>query len=252
VVISGDEQAVLDLAGLWQERGAKTKRLRVSHAFHSPRMDAMLKEFAEVAHGLSFSPPQIPIVSNVTGEPVSAEEVCSAEYWVRHVREPVRFCDGVRWLEAQGVRSFLELGPDGVLSAIAQECLAEEQGIEDAAGADGAAGSDGGAVNGDPVNAGSVVAVPALRGERPQAQTLISALAEVWTRGVEVDWAAVFKGSGARRVPLPTYAFQRERYWLEASAGTGDMTSAGQGVAEVGFWEAVERDDLEEVAGALG
>ena len=125
VVISGDEDAVLDLAGLWQEQGRKTKRLQVSHAFHSPRMDGMLEEFAEVARGVSFSPPQIPIVSNVSGEQIG-EELATAAYWVRHVREPVRFMDGMRWLEAQGVKSFLELGPDGVLSAMARECLCAE------------------------------------------------------------------------------------------------------------------------------
>ena len=111
VVISGDEQAVLDLAGIWSERGHKTKRLNVSHAFHSPHMDPVLDELAEVANSISFAPPQIPIVSNLTGEPLSVEQICSADYWVSHVREPVRFCDGVRWLHAQGARSFLELGP---------------------------------------------------------------------------------------------------------------------------------------------
>ena len=175
-------------------------------------MDAMLEEFSEVTRGLSFSPPQIPVVSNLTGELVTGEELTSARYWVEHVREPVRFMDGVRWLEAQGVRSFLELGPDGVLSAIAQGCLVGEQGVEEPAHVE-AAGS----------NAGSVVAVPLLRGEHPEAQTLLSSLAELWTHGVEVDWGALFEGSGAQRVGLPTYAFQRERYWLKASAGVGDM-----------------------------
>jgi acyl transferase domain-containing protein/thioesterase domain-containing protein/NAD(P)-dependent dehydrogenase (short-subunit alcohol dehydrogenase family)/acyl carrier protein len=233
VVISGDEDAVLDLASLWAERGAKTKRLRVSHAFHSPRMDGMLKEFGEVARGVSFAPPAIPIVSNLTGEPVSAERLCSAEYWVSHVREPVRFMDGVRWLEAQGVGGFLELGPDGVLSAMAQDCLEGEQAIKEPAGAeaDGSGGAlngagDGGSSYGDPV-----VAVPLLRGERPEAQALISALAEVWTHGVQVDWGALFRGSGAKQVKLPTYAFQRERYWLKAS-GAGDMASAGLSSAD--------------------
>jgi acyl transferase domain-containing protein len=123
VVVSGDEEVVLDVAGLWGERGVKTRRLRVSHAFHSPRMDAMLEEFAEVASGLSFAAPRIPVVSNLTGERVAAERICSPGYWVEHVREPVRFMDGVRWLGAQGVSGFLELGPDGVLSALVGECL---------------------------------------------------------------------------------------------------------------------------------
>ncbi len=205
VVVSGDEDAVLGLMGVWEGRGRKTKRLRVSHAFHSPRMDGMLEEFAGILRGVSFAAPRIPIVSNLTGELVSEGEVCSAEYWVRHVREPVRFCDGVRCLEAQGAGSFLELGPDGVLCAMSQECL---------------------------VGDGGGVAVPVLRGERPEAEALFGALAEVWVRGADVDWPVVFEGSGARRVALPTYAFQRERYWLEDSRGAGDMASAGQTAAE--------------------
>jgi acyl transferase domain-containing protein/acyl carrier protein len=226
VVVSGDEEAVLDLAGLWGERGAKTKRLRVSHAFHSPRMDAMLGEFAEVADGLSFSAPRIPIVSNLTGEPAAVERLCSAGYWVEHVREPVRFMDGVRWLGAQGVRSFLELGPDGVLSVMSRECLDEQQGSADGAG-------DPGVDSGSATSAGPVVAVPLLRGERPEVHALLGALAEVWVNGTSVDWAELFEGSAAKRVSLPTYAFQRERYWLSAGAlGAGGVVSAGQASAD--------------------
>ncbi|MFI5009399.1 MAG: SDR family NAD(P)-dependent oxidoreductase [Solirubrobacterales bacterium] len=209
VVFSGDEDAVLELAGVWRERGRKVKRLRVSHAFHSPRMDGMLREFADVAESIEFHAPRIPVVSNVTGEAAVAEEMCSAGYWVRHVREPVRFLDGVRWLAARGVNRFLELGPEGVLAAMAQDCLAEE--------ADDARGS-----------AGPPVAVAVLRGGRPEVQALFGALAEVWVRGVDVDWPRVFAGSGARRVALPTYAFQRERYWLSMQAGGAvDLASAG-------------------------
>ncbi len=222
VVVSGDEDAVLGVVGFWRGRGVKTKRLRVSHAFHSPRMDGMLSEFAEVARGLAFSPPRIPIVSNVSGELVVAERICTAGYWVEHVRKPVRFTDGVRWLWAEGVRSFLELGPDGVLSAMVGECLGED----DVQGVDGVEGDWVG--GGADVLDGGVVVVPLLRGERPQAQALIGALGELWVRGVEVDWRGLFEDSGARRVDLPTYAFQRERFWLEDGLGVGDMVSAGQ------------------------
>jgi acyl transferase domain-containing protein/thioesterase domain-containing protein len=213
VVFSGVEDAVLGLAALWEGRGRKVKRLRVSHAFHSSLMDPMLEEFGEVAGGLSFAVPRIPVVSNVTGGLVSGEEMCSAEYWVRHVREPVRFFDGVRWLGGQGVGSFLELGPEGVLSAMCQDCL----GGADALG-------DGGE------RPGGLVAAATLRRERPEAQTLLAGLAELWVHGVEVDWEAVFKRSRAERVKLPTYAFQRERYWLQTTgAGVGDVASAGLG-----------------------
>ena len=200
VVLSGDEDAVLELASMWEARGRKTKRLRVSHAFHSPRMDAMLEEFARVAEGLSFSEPQFYVVSDVTGEVASAEQLCDPAYWVRHVREPVRFAACVQTLREREVTSFLEVGPDGVLSAMVRDCLAEE---------------------GDPRRASAVGVVPALRAGRGEERTLLAGLAALWARGVEVAWGELFVGSGAERVELPTYAFQRERYWLGPAVGTG-------------------------------
>ncbi|MEU3964826.1 type I polyketide synthase, partial [Streptomyces buecherae] len=224
VVIAGDEAAVLEVAGQWSEQGRKTSRLRVSHAFHSPRMDAMLGDFRKVVEGLSFTPPTIALVSNVTGEPADTDDVCSAEYWVRHVRQAVRFADGVRALEKLGVTSFLEVGPDGVLTAMTQDCLR--------------------------VDAGSAsVVAPVLRKDRPEVQALMAALAELHVHGVEVGWERVFAGRGARTVELPTYAFQRQRYWLEDRA----QASSGSAVDSVDarFWDAVEREDLEALAEAL-
>ncbi|MFE4802061.1 acyltransferase domain-containing protein, partial [Streptomyces sp. NPDC056708] len=201
-VVSGDEDAVLAIAAHFGAEGRKTKRLRVSHAFHSPRMDAMLDEFRAVAEGLTFNAPQIAIVSNVSGRVVSDEEICSADYWVRHVREAVRFLDGMGALQDQGVATFLELGPDGVLSAMGQDC------VEDSA------------------------FVPVLRKERDEALTLVTALAELYVRGTSVDWAAYFAGTGARRVGLPTYAFQREHFWL-VSLPAGAVDGSGLGVRAV-------------------
>ncbi|KUM96732.1 hypothetical protein AQI95_42325, partial [Streptomyces yokosukanensis] len=197
VVISGDEDAALAVAASFADR--KTKRLTVSHAFHSPHMDGMLDAFREVAESLTYAAPRIPVVSNLTGAPVT-DEMGSAEFWVRHVREAVRFLDGVRVLEAAGVTTYLELGPDGVLSALAQDCINAEEGAF----------------------------VSALRAGRTEPETALAALARVHARGAAVDWSAYYAGTGARRVDLPTYAFQHERYWLAPGAAeSGDLSVAG-------------------------
>ncbi|MEU1630893.1 type I polyketide synthase [Streptomyces sp. NPDC020096] len=204
VVIAGDEDAVLEIAARFESQGRKTKRLTVSHAFHSPHMDGMLAEFRKVAEGLSYAAPRIPIVSNLTGAVVYAEEICLPDFWVRHVREAVRFLDGVRALHGAGVTTFVELGPDGVLSAMAQDC----------------------------VTADDTAFVPALRNGRPEAEALTTAVALAHVRGCAVDWDAYFAGISARRVDLPTYAFQRQRYWLDVGVSIEDMIAAGLDTAD--------------------
>ena len=215
VVVSGDEDAVLELQATWEERGARTKRLRVSHAFHSPRMEGMLDEFRRVAEAVAYQAPRIPLVSNLTGNLAASEELCTAEYWVRHAREPVRFADGVRWLLDEGVRSFLELGPDGTLSAMVGECVDGERAAGESVDGERASGEQ------------PVAATPALRPGQEEARSLLTGVAGLWARGVGVDWARVLDGTPARRVALPSYAFQRERYWLEPERA-GDAGAVGQ------------------------
>src|SRR5262249_35020665 len=123
-VISGDEEVVLAVARRFEDKGRKASRLVVSHAFHSHHMDGMLDAFRRVAEGLTFHPPRIPIVSNLTGKLAGATDLASPDYWVNHVRNAVRFSDGVHTLYDEGVRTFLELGPLSVLSALAQEAVA--------------------------------------------------------------------------------------------------------------------------------
>ncbi|MEU5214229.1 type I polyketide synthase, partial [Streptomyces sp. NPDC020742] len=215
VVVSGEADTVTRIAGQLAERGRKTRRLRVSHAFHSPLMDAMLTEFDEVARGVRYAPPRIPVVSNLTGKPAADADLTSPEYWVRQVREPVRFCDGVRALEADGVRTWLELGPDGALAALAWESLAEP-------GADTAA-------------------LPVLRRAQPEVRSALLAAAGLHVRGLATTSAAL-SGERAHRVELPTYAFQRRRYWLEPADGpAGAVPSSTE---DQQFWDAVERADL--------
>ncbi|MDH6133805.1 acyl transferase domain-containing protein/acyl carrier protein [Kitasatospora sp. MAA4] len=194
VVISGTEDAVEEVCAHF----GKSTRLRVSHAFHSPLMDPMLEDFRAVIAGLTFEAPRIPLVSNVTGAVASPELVCTPEYWVRHVREAVRFADGLESLTGEGVSAFLELGPDGVLSAL----------VEDA------------------------VAAPALRRDRPEETELLTGLAQLHVAGVRLDWSQVFAGTGARRMDLPTYPFQHERYWPRPAVHVGDVTGAGLTPAE--------------------
>ncbi|MFD7932595.1 SDR family NAD(P)-dependent oxidoreductase, partial [Streptomyces sp. NPDC059742] len=222
VVVAGDEDAAVAVAEAFPDR--KTKRLTVSHAFHSPHMDGMLEDFRRVVEGLSFEAPRIQVVSNLTGAVVS-DEMGSAEFWVRHVREAVRFLDGVRALEAAGVTTFVELGPDGVLSALAQDCLTGDA---------------------------DVAFVPVLRAGRGEAETVVTAVAQAHVRGVEVDWSAFFAGTGAGRVELPTYAFQPQRYWPETIL-SGAVVAAAPAVDAVDsrFWDAVERGDLTSLASEL-
>ncbi|MBB5940354.1 type I polyketide synthase, partial [Streptomyces zagrosensis] len=195
VVVSGDADAVEEWLPRWE--GRKTSRLRVSHAFHSPRMEPMLAEFRTVAERLTYSEPRIPVVSNVTGEIVSAFD---ADYWVRHVRQAVRFADGIQVLWDLGVRRFLELGPDAVLSAMARQCVEEDA---------------------------EAVFVPALRAKHAEESVFASFLGRAHTAGVSVDWDVFYAGTGAQRVDLPTYAFQRERFWLTPGAAPGDVSAAG-------------------------
>ncbi|MGW3328907.1 SDR family NAD(P)-dependent oxidoreductase, partial [Streptomyces virginiae] len=214
VVIAGDEDAAVAVVGAFPDR--KTKRLTVSHAFHSPRMDGMLDAFREVVEGLSFEAPRIPIVSNLTGALVS-DEMGSAEFWVRHVRDAVRFLDGIRSLEAAGVTTFVELGPDGVLSALAEDCLTGDA---------------------------DVAFVPVLRSGRGEPETVVTAVAQAYVRGVEVDWSAFFAGTGVTRVELPTYAFQRQRYWPETILSGAVASELASDAVDARFWDAVERGDL--------
>ncbi|MHA7962072.1 type I polyketide synthase, partial [Streptomyces sp. L500] len=198
VVISGAEDAVERLRAHFEGDGRKTSRLRVSHAFHSPLMEPMLDDFRTTVAALTFARPDLTVVSNVSGGLAGDDQLRSPDYWVRHVREAVRFADGIRTLHAEGVTRFLELGPDGTLSAMARETLPDE-----------------------------TPAVPALRKDRPEETALVTALAHLSVQGVDVDWSALFTGTAARGTDLPTYAFQHRRYWPEPAPATGDVGTAG-------------------------
>ncbi|MFF3752733.1 type I polyketide synthase [Streptomyces sp. NPDC002018] len=206
VVISGDTDAAEEVAALLRQAGRKTSRLPVSHAFHSPHMDGMLDDFRTTAKQLTYAPPRIPVISTLTGRPATGDDLRTPDYWTNQVRDTVRFADALHTLQERGVTAYAELGPDGILTGLAKAVL------------------DGGR--------GAVTTVPLLRRDRPEAETVVTALGHLHCAGVRPDWAAFFAGTGARRVPLPTYAFQHERYWVEQAGAPAD--AAGLGLAAAG------------------
>ncbi|MGB3443399.1 MAG: type I polyketide synthase [Actinophytocola sp.] len=192
VVISGPEASVEAVAATLAERGHKTKRLTVSHAFHSALMEPMLGAFRDVAAKLTYAAPAIPLVSTVTGEPVTGID---ADYWVRQARGAVRFADAVRTLAGLGVTSYLEVGPDAVLTGMAGQTLETPAAL-----------------------------VPALRRDHGEVDTVLAAVAALHVAGADIDWTAVF--GGGRRVDLPTYAFSHQRFWLKPGT-SGDPSGIG-------------------------
>ncbi|MFF0579687.1 SDR family NAD(P)-dependent oxidoreductase [Streptosporangium saharense] len=199
VVLSGAAEAVAELSAVIAARGHRIRRLRVSHAFHSPLLDPMLEAFHEVATGLGYRRPALPVVSTVTGRIATPDELADPRYWTRHVREPVRFLAGARAALGAGAHVLLEVGPDAVLTAMAADCVADL----------------------DVDRRPRLLATS--RHDLPEADALASALGGLFTEGVEVDWAAYFAGHGARRTPLPTYPFQRERHWLDIGTPGGPL-----------------------------
>ncbi|MGV9264029.1 alpha/beta fold hydrolase, partial [Kitasatospora sp. NPDC003701] len=222
LVLSGHEDQVLAVAATLAERGFRTKALTVSHAFHSGLMDPMLEEFGAVVSGLDLREPVLPLVSTVTGR-AETELWTDPAYWVRQVRQAVRFADAVATMLDLGAGTFLEVGPDAVLAGMVAECLPQD----------------------GPARA----VVPALRKDRDQARAVVEAVARLHATGTPVTWPALFEGTGARRVDLPTYAFQRRRYWPEASgAGAKDATGLGlEAAAHPLLGAAIEVADSDEV-----
>ncbi|MFE0175587.1 type I polyketide synthase, partial [Streptomyces sp. NPDC059002] len=218
VVVSGDADAVREVAARFAERGVKTKELRVSHAFHSPHMDGVLEEFLRVAETVTYHEPSIPVVSNVSGRIAAEGELTSGEYWAGHIRAGVRFHDGVRALREQSVTTFLELGPDPVLTAMVQDTVAG-LGTEDPA-----------------------VVTALLNRRYDEPRTALRALAAAHAGGADVDWSPLHGTGRDRRVALPTYAFQRKRHWIDAPAATRGLTGGPTAAAT----ETEDAEDLDD------
>ncbi|QYN17783.1 type I polyketide synthase [Amycolatopsis sp. DSM 110486] len=204
VVLAGPLPALAEIRVRVEAAGYRARELAVSHAFHSPLMAPMLGEFEAVLGELTYRPPRIPVVSAVTGAVADADELCSPGYWVRQVERTVRFADGVSALGRAGVRAVLELGPSGALAAAAGEVLDRD------------------------LPAAALTCVGAARRDRPEVESLLGAVLGLHVHGCAVDWASVLGGTGGRTIPLPTYAFQRRRYWPDHERGArADLGSAG-------------------------
>ena len=195
-VISGACEAVRRVTAELEGEGFRCSLLPVSHAFHSPLMEAILPEFLTVAEQVTYSRPKIPLVSNVTGD-TDPNTCISAEYWVRHIRQSVRFMDSLEAVYGQGYRMFLEIGPQPVLSGL------------------------GGAI----LSSQDCTWLPSLRRGRSDWHQILGSLGELYVRGQSVNWASVDAAYVERRAPLPTYPFQRKRFWIKETEGSRDLTS---------------------------
>lgn len=191
VVISGKKEAVAAITNTLTAKEIKTQKLAVSHAFHSPLMEPMLPDFARVAREVTYSQPKIDLISNVTGE-LASDEIATPEYWCRHIRQPVRFAASMETLHQGGYELFLECGPKPILLGMGRKCLPEEVGVW----------------------------LPSLRSGQKDWQQILLSLSELYVRGVAVDWLGFDKDYPRRKVALPTYPFQGERYWIETDANS--------------------------------
>ncbi|MGN6569996.1 MAG: type I polyketide synthase [Pseudolabrys sp.] len=199
-VLTGDRDELRRLLQELGRIGIDTRELRISNGFHSPRTDPILDDLERIAGTLAYASPRLPVVSNLTGAVMDAAP--DAAYWRRHTREPVRFGDGMAAIAALDCQAFLEIGPHPVLLPLAQACLAS-------------AGK-------------TATLVGSLNRQKPDGDATAEMLAALFRAGVDIDWAAVHAENGGRRIPLPTYPFERKRYWLDALPGRSQRSSAAQ------------------------
>ena len=187
-VISGAAEVIKKLTDSLEAEGIKTKQLQVSHAFHSPLMEPMLAEFEVVASQITYNQPQIPLISNLTGT-TADESITTASYWVNHVRQPVKFAQSMETLHQLGYDVFLEIGPKPILLGMVRQCLPEDVGVW----------------------------LPSLRPGQEDWQQMLHSLAQLYVRGVKVDWLGFDRDYSPSKVVLPTYPFQRQRYWVKST-----------------------------------
>ena len=199
-VLSGTREAIDECEREWRERGRKTTRLTVSHAFHSHLIDPILDQLRTVARELDYQPPKIPIVSNLTGKPIADDELADPDYWARHARNTVRFAAGIEELERHNTTHYLELGPDPALTPMARLTITDEQ----------------------------AQLTPTLRKNHDQPTTLLTALVELHTTTPTPNRTAPYTNTHAKPTDLPTYPFQHHHYWLTTTQNTKEETETAQ------------------------
>ncbi|MGW3014393.1 acyltransferase domain-containing protein, partial [Streptomyces sp. NPDC001219] len=196
-VISGDQDTVTDIMDDWRTKGTRVRRLTVSHAFHSPHMDSILDDFHQIATTITYNKPHIPIVSTLTGRLTTPDELTTPRYWTDQIRSTVKFTDALTSLHQAGTRVFIEIGPDTTLTALTRDTL------------------------------DNTTAIPLLRRDHDETKTLVTGMTQAFTAGVPVDWPAYLGRRTTTPAPLPTYAFQRERYWLDSVDAPADAEGLG-------------------------
>jgi acyl transferase domain-containing protein/surfactin synthase thioesterase subunit len=192
-VISGHRKVVEAALSVLQAKGFETRELKVSHAFHSPLMEPMLDDFEKVASTIRYSAPKIDWVSNLTGDLVT-NEVVDYRYWVNHVRQPVQFLATMATLYQENHNILLEVGPKPILLGMGSACLEQL----------------------DSNHSQALLCLPSLRSGQSDWQTLLNSLGELYLAGTQINWSGFDEGYSRRRLPLPTYPFQRQRYWIDA------------------------------------
>ncbi|BAZ08809.1 beta-ketoacyl synthase [Calothrix sp. NIES-4071] len=191
LVISGQQDQVDIVKAVLESQGIKTKELNVSHAFHSDLMQPMLLEFETIAKLVTYHSPQIPLISNVTGQKAD-KSITTPQYWVRHVVQPVRFAQGMETLHKLGNSVFLEIGSKPILLGMGRQCLPADVGVW----------------------------LPSLRPGVEDWQQMLDSLAQLYVQGVQIDWSGFEVNYVHRKVVLPTYPFQRQRYWIKTEDHT--------------------------------
>ncbi len=225
VVFSGERQAVETVARELEAQGIKVRPLDVSQGFHSPLMDPMLQEFEQIASQINFQAPQIPIISNLTGN-VIGEDIATSDYWVKHVRQAVRFAQGMQTLQKQGVGIYLEVGPKPILLGMGQQCLVKDTGVW----------------------------LPSLRQGQSDWNQVLQSLAQLYIHGAQVNWSGFDQDYPRQRLSgLPTYPFERQRYWVDApehSPGRGPLSS-GQRLPSTRVVELLDQGQVEDLVHLL-